>query len=215
MGNVVTIMSDISSKNSTMAAHGRSFCRHTRVCRGRRRGSFTAAAQVLGVTGSAVGKSISRLEARLGVQLLHRTTRRITSPAKGRVPEQLPRVLEELEQSVAYLATGHQQPVGRLRIDLPTTFGRRHILPPCWRWAGNFPAWTCRFPCATGPWTCSAKASTSRAHRRPGRPCGSGGAPPRRAAYGSAHRPSICSGAARPSRAPTWPVTIAWLAGAG
>ncbi|MEG1327342.1 MAG: LysR family transcriptional regulator, partial [Janthinobacterium sp.] len=46
-------------------------------------GSFTAAAQVLGVTGSAVGKSISRLEARLGVQLLHRTTRRLHLTPEG------------------------------------------------------------------------------------------------------------------------------------
>lgn len=93
-------------------------------------GSFTAAAQVLGVTGSAVGKSISRLEARLGVQLLHRTTRRIDLTTEGEAYlGSCRRVLEELEQSEAYLATGHQQPVGRLRIDLPTTFGRRHILP--------------------------------------------------------------------------------------
>ncbi len=47
------------------------------------KGSFSAAAAELGVTGSAVGKSISRLEARLGVQLLHRTTRRIALTTDG------------------------------------------------------------------------------------------------------------------------------------
>lgn len=93
-------------------------------------GSFTAAAETLGVTGSAVGKSISRLEARLGTQLLHRTTRRIDLTGAGETFLQTcRRVLEELEQTEALLATGREQPVGRLRVDLPTTFGRRHVVP--------------------------------------------------------------------------------------
>lgn len=94
------------------------------------KGSFTAAAVQLGVTGSAIGKSIGRLEARLGVQLLHRTTRRIDLTSEGEAYlASCRRVLEELDQSESFLATGHREPVGRLRIDLPTTFGRRHIAP--------------------------------------------------------------------------------------
>ena len=93
-------------------------------------GSLTAAAAVLGVTGSAVGKSISRLESRLGVQLLHRTTRRIDLTTEGEAYLiSCRRVLEELAQTESYLSIGHQQPIGRLRIDLPSTFGRRHVLP--------------------------------------------------------------------------------------
>jgi DNA-binding transcriptional LysR family regulator len=93
-------------------------------------GSLTAAAAVLDVTGSAVGKSISRLEGRLGIQLLHRTTRRIDLTAEGEAYlVSCRRILEELDEAEAYLATGHHQPIGRLRIDMPTTFGRRHILP--------------------------------------------------------------------------------------
>jgi DNA-binding transcriptional LysR family regulator len=38
--------------------------------------------------------------------------------------------LEELDQTESFLTTGHREPIGRLRIDLPTTFGRRHIVPP-------------------------------------------------------------------------------------
>jgi DNA-binding transcriptional LysR family regulator len=94
------------------------------------KGTLTAAAAQLGVTGSAVGKSISRLEARLGVQLLHRTTRRIdlTSEGEAYLLSCL-RIMEELDQTESFLATGHREPIGRLRIDLPTTFGRRHIVP--------------------------------------------------------------------------------------
>jgi DNA-binding transcriptional LysR family regulator len=94
------------------------------------KGSLTAAAAQLGVTGSAVGKSISRLEARLGVQLLHRTTRRIDLTNEGEAYLlSCRRIMEELDQTESFLATGHREPIGRLRIDLPTTFGRRHIVP--------------------------------------------------------------------------------------
>jgi DNA-binding transcriptional LysR family regulator len=93
-------------------------------------GSLTAAATSLGVTGSAVGKAISRLEARLGVQLLHRTTRRMDLTTEGEAYlASCRRVLDELAQTTSFLATGQQRPVGRLRVDLPTTFGRRHVLP--------------------------------------------------------------------------------------
>lgn len=93
-------------------------------------GSFTSAANQLGVTGSAIGKSISRLEGRLGVQLFHRTTRRIDLTTEGEAYLlSCKRVLEELSQTESFLTTGHQRPVGRLRVDLPTTFGRRHIMP--------------------------------------------------------------------------------------
>jgi DNA-binding transcriptional LysR family regulator len=95
------------------------------------KGSLTAAAAQLGLTGSAVGKSISRLETRLGVQLLHRTTRRIDLTSEGEAYLlSCRRILEELDQTESFLATGHREPIGRLRIDLPTTFGRRHIVPP-------------------------------------------------------------------------------------
>jgi DNA-binding transcriptional LysR family regulator len=104
------------------------------------KGSFTAAAAQLGVTGSAVGKSISRLEARLGVQLLHRTTRRIDLTNEGEAYlSSCRRVMEELDQTESFLATGHREPIGRLRIDLPTTFGRRHIVPPLLDLAGRHP----------------------------------------------------------------------------
>ena len=92
--------------------------------------SFTAAALELGVTSSAVGKSVTRLEARLGVTRLHRTTRRLVLTAEGEAYlASCLRVMDELAETQGFLTTGQQAPVGRLRIDLPAAFGRRHILP--------------------------------------------------------------------------------------
>ena len=92
--------------------------------------SFTAAVLELGVTSSAVGKSVTRLEARLGVKLLHRTTRRLVLTAEGEAYlASCLRVMDELAETQGFLTTGQQAPVGRLRIDLPAAFGRRHILP--------------------------------------------------------------------------------------
>ncbi|MFJ4052972.1 LysR family transcriptional regulator [Pseudomonas sp. NPDC089743] len=92
--------------------------------------SFTAAALELGVTSSAVGKSVTRLEARLGVKLLHRTTRRLILTSEGEAfLASCLRAIDELAESESFLTTGQQEPVGRLRVDLPAAFGRRHILP--------------------------------------------------------------------------------------
>ncbi|MFJ2689151.1 LysR family transcriptional regulator [Pseudomonas sp. NPDC087336] len=92
--------------------------------------SFTAAGLELGLTSSAVGKSVTRLEARLGVKLLHRTTRRLILTQEGETYlASCLRVLDELAETQGLLTTGQQEPIGRLRVDLPATFGRRHILP--------------------------------------------------------------------------------------
>ncbi len=103
-------------------------------------GSFTAAALALGLTGSALSKSIVRLEARLGVKLLHRTTRRVSLTLEGEAYLasclQAIQVLEETEHS---FASGKQSPSGRVRIDLPAAFGRRHVLPILLELAGKHP----------------------------------------------------------------------------
>jgi len=93
-------------------------------------GSFTSAGDKLGLTGSAVGKSVSRLEARLGVKLLHRTTRRVSLTKEGSVYlESCLRLLEGLDITEQALTTGNDIPAGHVRVDLPGAFGRRHILP--------------------------------------------------------------------------------------
>ncbi|MCB8874503.1 LysR family transcriptional regulator [Acidisoma silvae] len=95
-----------------------------------RLGSFTAAGNLLGVTNSAIGKSVTRLEARLGTKLLHRTTRKLTLTNEGEAYfESCLGIMDQLESVETSLATGRATPLGRVRLDLPAAFGRRHILP--------------------------------------------------------------------------------------
>jgi DNA-binding transcriptional LysR family regulator len=95
-----------------------------------RSGSFTAAATGLGLTRSAVGKSIVRLESQLGVRLLHRTTRKLSLTDEGAtVYDRWRQILEELEDVDATMALRRSRPTGTLRLMAPPSFGRRHILP--------------------------------------------------------------------------------------
>ncbi|MGY0561130.1 LysR family transcriptional regulator [Luteimonas sp. A277] len=95
-----------------------------------RAGTFTEAAATLGVSRSAVGKAISRLEGRLGVRLFHRTTRRISLTADGEAYyASCAAALEEIAAAEASLGSKSHLPVGRLRIDMPASFGRHVILP--------------------------------------------------------------------------------------
>jgi DNA-binding transcriptional LysR family regulator len=93
-------------------------------------GSFTAAAVSLGVTRSAVGKSIARLESRLGARLLNRTTRTLSPTDEGRlVYERCRQLLEDLDEVDALMALRRVQPTGTLKLTAPLSFGQRHILP--------------------------------------------------------------------------------------
>ncbi|XXN66631.1 LysR substrate-binding domain-containing protein (plasmid) [Enterobacter ludwigii] len=93
-------------------------------------GSFTAAAERLGLTKSAVGKSVSRLEDRLGLKLFQRSTRRLSlTPDGERFLTSCQSAIDILEQAEAELTSHICQPAGRLRVDLPAAFGRQRILP--------------------------------------------------------------------------------------
>ncbi|CAJ9779565.1 LysR family transcriptional regulator [Burkholderia pseudomallei] len=82
--------------------------------------SFVAAARALGVSASAVGKRIARLEARLNVRLFHRSTRSIALTAEGaRFLERCRRVLAEIEEAEQELSRSAHAPSGRLRVSLP------------------------------------------------------------------------------------------------
>lgn len=93
-------------------------------------GSFTAAAERLGLTKSAVGKSVSRLEERLGLTLFQRSTRRLSLTPDGEsYLVSCLNALEILEQAESELTSHTLRPAGRLRIDLPAAFGRKRIMP--------------------------------------------------------------------------------------
>jgi DNA-binding transcriptional LysR family regulator len=84
--------------------------------------SFKAAGQVLGVSSSAIGKAIARLEGQLATTLFHRTTRTISlTEAGGLFLIRARRILEELQAGEAELAEASGMPRGRLRVSLPVT----------------------------------------------------------------------------------------------
>ena len=94
------------------------------------RGTFASAADDLGLTPSAVSKLIARLEGRLGVRLLNRTTRKLLLTAEGETyfqsGRQLIHAVDGLEQEVAASASS---PRGLLRINTPVSLGVHHLAP--------------------------------------------------------------------------------------
>jgi DNA-binding transcriptional LysR family regulator len=105
-----------------------------------RLGSFTAVAAELGITKSAVGRAVSRLEARLGSKLLHRTTRRlILTPAGEAWLEHCVAALAELDRGESELMLARDMPGGDVRIDLPTAFGRLFVIPVLLEVAERYP----------------------------------------------------------------------------
>lgn len=93
-------------------------------------GSFAAAADRLNLSSSAVSKGIARLEQRLGMRLFERTTRKLALTDAGTAfYRTCTRVLADLEESELALHAEFFEPRGRLRIDLPASYGRMHALP--------------------------------------------------------------------------------------
>ena len=95
-----------------------------------RAASFTQAGDMLGISKSAVGKAVARLEQRLGVKLFHRTTRRLALTADGEAYFAVcARALEGIAEAENSLGTLLLVPAGRLRVDMPAAFGRKVMLP--------------------------------------------------------------------------------------
>lgn len=93
------------------------------------RGSFSAAARLLGVSPSAVSKIVARLEARLNVQLLLRSTRRLQLTPEGRqLCDSGKRVLADLNEAEA-AAAARSQPKGVVRINASSSTGQMLLVP--------------------------------------------------------------------------------------
>lgn len=103
-------------------------------------GSFKAAAEKMHLTGSAISKSIARLESRLGARLFERTTRRLALTDAGTAfYRTCTGVLADLEEAELALQADVSEPRGRLRIDLPGAFGRARVLPIILHWLEEHP----------------------------------------------------------------------------
>lgn len=91
---------------------------------------FTAAARAAGIAPAAVSRSVQRLESRLGVRLLARTTRSVKMTVEGeRYVAQCREAIAHLAQAEQALAGGQLQPAGRVRMSLPTSYGHFRVLP--------------------------------------------------------------------------------------
>jgi len=103
-------------------------------------GSFTKAAQTLHLSKTTVTQLVQQLEARLRVKLLHRTTRRVrVTPEGAAYYERVVRVLADLAEADADLASLTAAPRGRLRVDVPSPFARLVLMP-------ELPAFHARYP---------------------------------------------------------------------
>jgi DNA-binding transcriptional LysR family regulator len=103
-------------------------------------GGFSAAARALNQTPSAVSKAISRLEDRLGVRLLNRTTRSLAlTPEGATFLERSRRILADIEEAEQEITRFRSAPRGRLRLHISVAFGL-HLLPPV------LPEFVQRFP---------------------------------------------------------------------
>ena len=93
-------------------------------------GSFTAAADDLNLPRATVTHAIKRLEARLGAQLLQRTTRRVRRTRDGETYYgHCVRLLADMDEVETDFREALVQPKGRLRVDLPATLARLLVIP--------------------------------------------------------------------------------------
>ncbi len=103
-------------------------------------GSFTAAAEQLGVSKAVVSKYVSRLEQRLGARLLQRTTRRLTLTEAGEaLYHKSSGALAELADAEAEVARLTGAPRGHLRVTAPTYFGSSILAPLLKDFVARFP----------------------------------------------------------------------------
>lgn len=93
------------------------------------RGSFSAGARALGMTPSAISKLIGRLEARLGTQLVHRSTRKLQLTAEGRLfHDRSVRVLADMDEAERCASAG-AAPSGRVSVNASVPFGQQVLIP--------------------------------------------------------------------------------------
>ena len=94
------------------------------------RGSLSAAARAEGVAPAMIGRRLDALEARLGVKLVQRTTRKLALTDEGAAfLEDCQRILAELEEAESAVSARSARASGHLLVSAPAGFGRRHVAP--------------------------------------------------------------------------------------
>jgi molybdenum-dependent DNA-binding transcriptional regulator ModE len=108
-----------------------------------RQGSFAAAARELGLSPSAVAKSVARLEDELGLRLLHRTTRDVSLTSDGRgLFERCRGIVDAIDALRAEAEGVRGEPSGTLRVNAPITFGKKVLVPLLARLVARHPKLT-------------------------------------------------------------------------
>lgn len=103
-------------------------------------GSLSAAARAEGVAPAMMGRRINALEARLGIKLMNRSTRRLSLTSEGSaLLEEAQRLLRDLNETEARLSQGSMRPDGHLRLSAPAGFGRRHVAPIIPEFVATYP----------------------------------------------------------------------------
>lgn len=103
-------------------------------------GSFAEAARRLSVTPAAVGKSVAKLEARLGVRLFQRSTRLTLTEAGQLFLREVGTSFNTIQNAVANLASAGGQPAGTLKVSMGTAFGRLYVVPLLGEFLQRYPA---------------------------------------------------------------------------
>src|ERR1017187_88794 len=105
------------------------------------RGSFAAAARILGISAAAVGKNVAGLEGALGVRLMNRSTRSLQLTSEGQsFLEGAREAINALDAAIDTVAAQRAVPSGRVRISTSSAFGHRYLLPLLRKLAQQFPA---------------------------------------------------------------------------
>lgn len=109
-------------------------------CKAAELGSFTAAAEFLGVTPASVSRSISRLEARLGVRLFTRTTRSVRLTSDGELYRaECQQALEQIAEAERAIMGQQSEPKGLVRISVGTLYGHHRLVPLLPGFMENYP----------------------------------------------------------------------------
>lgn len=103
-------------------------------------GSFTLASKNLGISRSAVGKRIAKLESELNTRLLQRSTRSLALTEEGQIfYERCLKVLQDLNDAKRILLERREKPSGRLRISVPASLGQHFVASIIHRYLSEYP----------------------------------------------------------------------------